>query len=218
MTGIRTAFRWLALLLLRIVLRTTARVEIRGREDIPASGPLIIAINHLGHLDPLLVAATLPYPVEFIALADLLSVPGTSLILHAYGVIPVHRDQIDRNVLRRALAVLEGGGVLALAPEARMSVSGGLERARPGVGYLALHSGAPVLPVGITGTDRLLSDLKQLRRPHMTVTFAPPRALSPEIAAMQNRRAQRQAAADEIMVRIARMLPPEYRGEYAERV
>jgi 1-acyl-sn-glycerol-3-phosphate acyltransferase len=217
MTRLRKAFRRLVLFLLRVILRSGAHVEIRGRENIPARGPLIVAINHTSHVDIVVMAASLPYPVEFIALADLLSVPVTRLVLHAYGVIPVHRDQIDRNVLRRALDVLEAGGVLALAPEARMSASGALERARPGVGYLALRSGAPVMPVGITGTDRILRDLKQLHRPQMTVTFGPPSTLSEEIGAIKNRRAQRQAAADEIMVRIARILPPDYRGEYAER-
>lgn len=215
---LRRVFRRLALLLLRLILRVAARVEFRDRENIPASGPLIVAINHLAHLDPLLVAAALPYPAEFMALADLLSVPGTGLVLRAYGVIPVHRDQLDRDVLRRALCVLEAGGVLVLAPEARMSLTGALEQARAGVGYLALRSGAPVMPVAITGTAYILTDLKQLRRPRMTVTFGRPRTLSQAITAMQDRRAQRQAAADDIMARIARMLPPEYRGEYAERV
>jgi 1-acyl-sn-glycerol-3-phosphate acyltransferase len=218
MTGARTVFRYLALALLRGLVRVCARLEIRGRENIPRSGPLIIAINHLGHADPLALAAALPYPVEFIALIDLLSVPGTGQVLRAYGVIPVHRDQVDRTMLRRALGVLEAGGVLVLAPEARMSVTGELEQARAGLGYLALRSGAPVMPVAITGTDHILDALKHLRRPEITITFAPPSALSQATWAMQDRRARRQAATDEVMLRIARLLPPEYRGEYAERV
>lgn len=218
MSRFQLAFRRVAHVTLRVVLPILTRLEIRGRENIPPRGPLIVTFNHLSHADAFLMIAAMPYPVEAIALADLLSVPGTGQVLRAYGVIPVHRDQVDREVIRRALQVLEDGGVLVLAPEARRSVTGALERARPGAAYLAIQSGAPVMPVAITGTDRILDDLKHLRRPRLTVTFGTPFTLCQHNGDRRGRREQRRKAIDDIMIRIARMLPPEYRGEYSERV
>ena len=207
-------FRRLACFIMRVLLRIFTRLEITGLENLPQGGPLLVAFNHLAHLDGPLVIALLPWPVEGIALEDLYHVPITGQLLRLYGTIPVHRDQFDRQVIRRALQVLAEGKVLALAPEARQSLTGALERARQGVAYLALRSGAPILPVAITGTERVPSDLKRLRRPRLTVTigelFVPP----PRASEAQARRQQVAELTDEIMYRIAGLLPPEYRGVY----
>ena len=211
----RLIFRRWACFVLRVVLRLFTRLETEGLENIPPGGPLLVAFNHLAHLDAALVLPFLPQPVEGIALENLYHVPVTGLMLRLYGTIPVHRDQFDREVIRRALQVLAEGKILALAPEARMSLTGALERARQGVAYLALRSGAPILPVAITGTETVPSDLKRLRRPRLTVTFGeviitPPRASKP-----QARRQQVAELTEKIMYHIAALLPPEYRGVYA---
>jgi 1-acyl-sn-glycerol-3-phosphate acyltransferase len=218
MPGPRLIFRYFAHYFLRLTLSVLTELEIRGRKNVPPGGPLIVAFNHLAHVDAMLMIAVMPYPVEPITLADLLSVPGTGQALRAYGVIPVNRDQVDRQVVRRALAVLQHGGVIMLAPEARRSVTGALEQARSGAAYLAMRSGAPVLPVAITGTEKLLDALKNLRRPRLTVTFGTPFTLSHYEGNGRPRREQRRQAADEIMIRIARMLPAEYQGVYRECV
>ncbi|MFQ6059269.1 MAG: lysophospholipid acyltransferase family protein [Anaerolineae bacterium] len=207
-------FRRLARLLLRALFRIFTRWEVRGLENLPPGGPLIVAINHLAHLDAPLVVATLPWPVEAVALADLYRVPVTGQLLRLYGTIPVHRDQFDRQVIRRALQVLSEGKVLALAPEARMSLTGALERARHGVAYLALRSGAPILPIALTGTERAYAEWKRLRRPRLTVTIGEPFTLPPYRSKGAARREQLAKATDEIMHRIAALLPPEYRGVY----
>ena len=212
----RAIFRRFACSLLRLLLRLFTHLEVTGLENIPQGGPLLVAFNHLAHLDGALVLAFLPQPVEGIALEDLYHVPITGQLLRLYGTIPVHRDQFDRQVIRRALQVLAEGKILALAPEARQSLTGALERARQGVAYLALHSGAPILPVALTGTENVPSDLKRLRRPRLAVTFGevfipPLRASKP-----QTRRQQVAELTDEIMYRIAALLPPEYRGVYGD--
>jgi len=211
----RAIFRRFACSLLRLLLRLFTRLEVRGLENVPAGGPLLVAFNHLAHLDAALVLPFLPQPVEGIALADLYRVPITGQLLRLYGTIPVHRDQFDRQVIRRALQVLAEGKVLALAPEARMSLTGALERARQGAAYLALRSGAPVLPVALTGTEKVYAEWKRLRRPQLTVTFGEPFVPPPQAGTPQARRQQVAELTDEIMHRIAALLPPEYRGVYA---
>jgi len=140
-------FRRFSRSLLRLLFWLLTRLEVRGLENVPAGGPLLVAFNHLAHLDGPLVIASFPRPAEGIALADLYRVPVTGQLLRFYGTIPVHRDQFDRQVIQRTLQVLAEGKVLALAPEARMSLTGALEEARQGIAYLALRSGTPVLPV-----------------------------------------------------------------------
>jgi cytidylate kinase len=211
----RAIFRCFACSLLRLLFRLFTHLEVAGLEKIPQGGPLLVAFNHLAHLDAPLVLALLPWPVETIGLVDLYRVPVTGQLLRLYGTIPVHRDQFDRQVIRRALQVLAEGKVLALAPEARQSLTGALERARQGVAYLALRSGAPILPVALTGTEKVYVEWKRLRRPRLTLTFGevittPPRASKP-----QARRQQVAELTDEIMHCIAAMLPSEYRGVYA---
>jgi cytidylate kinase len=210
----RAIFRRFARFLLRLLFRLFTRLEVRGLENAPAGGPLLVAFNHLAHLDGPLVLASLPWPMEAIVLADLYRVPVTGQLLRLYGTIPVHRDQFDRQVVRRALQVLAEGKVLALAPEARMSLTGALERARHGVAYLALRSGAPILPVAITGTESVLSELRRLRRPWLTVTIGELIIPPPRASQAQVRRQQIAELTDEIMHRIAAMLPPEYQGVY----
>ena len=185
-----------------------------ARGEVFKGGPLVIAFNHLAHLDALLLAATLPWPLEGIALADLYRVPVTGQFLRLYGTIPVHRDEFDREVVRRGLRVLAEGKVLALAPEARMSRTGALERARHGAAYFALRSGAPILPVAITGTERAYSAWRHLRRPRLIVNIGQPFAPPPYESKGEARRRQLEELTEEIMRRIAELLPPEYRGAY----
>lgn len=209
------ARRRLLLGCLRVFLKLCARCEVRGRENIPAGGPLLLVFNHLAHLDGPLVLAVMPFEVEGIGLADLYRVPVTGQLLRLYGIIPVHRDQYDREVLRRALQVLAEGRILALAPEARQSPTHSLERGRTGAAYLALRSGAPLLPIGITGTETVYSSWRHLQRPRLTVNIGPPFRLPGPLGRGAPRHSQLDAGRDEIMGRIAALLPPAYRGVYA---
>jgi 1-acyl-sn-glycerol-3-phosphate acyltransferase len=188
----------------------TMRVEVRGRHHLPP-GPVLVSPNHLSHLDPVVVATLMDSPPEVVGLSDLKQELIAPIFL-LYSVIPVRRDEVDRDVLRNILLALGRKERVLIFPEAHISRTGALEPARSGVGYLALHAGVPVVPVAITGTENAIQSWKRLKRPRVTVTFAAPFTPAPD--ATQPRRVQRQAITDELMRRIAAQLPVAYQGYY----
>ena len=212
----RTAVRTLARVMMRLLTRTT----VSGLDRLPAGGPLLLVFNHLGHFDSVLIIAKLPYNLDCIALSDLFDVPVTGPMLRLYGAIPVHRDVFDRTVIEQALNVLNEKGFLILAPEARQSLTGALEQARGGAAYLALKANVPILPIALTGTENVnvYGLWKRLRRPVLTLTVGEAFHL-PDLPLTGAQRKQSLAQASlMIMTRIAALLPPKYRGVYADAV
>ncbi len=208
-------FRRLLPLVARLVLTLFARFEVRGVENVPRQGRALIASNHLGHLDAFVSAAALPRACEVIVLSDLFDVPVTGQVLRWYGAIPVERDVFDRDALRLALDVLGRDELLWVAPEAQISETGAMMQGREGVAWLAARSGARVVPVAITGTERAFDDLRRLRRPRLTITFGEPLSLPvPPHAGRAARSAALAANTETLMRAIAALLPPRYRGVY----
>ncbi len=202
---------------LRVLLRLLTHYEVTGEQNLPAGGPLLLVFNHLAWWDAPVAMATLPWRMTAMALKDLQRVPLTSQVLSLAGSIWVDRGRYDREALRQALAVLKAGGVLGIAPEGRMSVTGALERGKTGPVFIARKADVPILPVGLTGTEKFLGEWRRLRRPHLTVNIGPVFRL-PERGGHASRKEERQADADFIMERLAELLPPEYRGVYADSV
>lgn len=196
--------------LARAFVAATMQVEARGLHHL-LPGPVLLAPNHLSHLDPVVVTALLDSPPAVVGLAELQQEPVAPLF-RLYGVIPVRRGAVDRDVLRDILDALARDERVLIFPEARISRTGALEEARAGVGYLALHADVPVVPIAITGTEGAVHAWKRLRRPRVSVTVAP--AFSPAPDATQPRRAQRQAITEDVMRRIAAQLPAAYQGFY----
>ena len=193
----------------RLVTRLLARVTVRGVEQVPAAGPLLVTMNHLGGADPFLCIAHLPRPLTIAGKREIFSWPVLGWVARAYGMIPITRGEPDRATLRLLLDRLAGGAALLIAPEGRESRTGALEPGKTGPAFLAQHADVPILPVAITGTawNRVLPTWQRLRRPPVTVTIGAPYHLPPGLP--------RRAAADEIMRRLATLLPPDYRGVYS---
>ncbi|MCC9204806.1 lysophospholipid acyltransferase family protein [Arthrobacter sp. zg-Y769] len=158
------------------------RPTITGLEHVPASGPFIVACNHQSFLDSVLVQALLPRRVGFFAKAEYFT--GTGLkglamrsFFEGVGSIPVQRDQQAASVaaLKTLLDILEEGGGVGIYPEGTRSRDGLLYRGRTGVGWLALTSGAPVVPVGLIDTDKLQPAGKKTVKPgHFTLKVGQP--------------------------------------------
>ena len=196
------------------LLRTIYRYEAIGQENLPSDGPVIVAVNHLHLADPPAVMLAVPRKVVTLAASKWLNRPVVGPILRLAGVVFVRRGEVDRQALRHCFDHLANGGVLALAPEGTRSKTGGLQRAKPGVAYLASRSKAPIVPVAVWGTERL-SDWARLKRPTCKVVVGRPFRL-PEFS-RRPATEELQHLADLIMIRLGLLLPASYRGVYSER-
>jgi 1-acyl-sn-glycerol-3-phosphate acyltransferase len=212
LTPWRRAARWFLVRLVRLVVRLLIRVHMSGSENTPPHGPVLVVSNHLGDADLVLGIALSARPVDAVSKADLYDLPVLGWLMEIYGVIWVHRGLPDRRALRAVLQGLDEGRMIAIAPEGRESVTGKLEEGTHGAAYLALKSGAPILPVTFTGTENRLvyGSLKRLRRAEITLTVGKPFHLQPG----DDWRQAIDQGTEQIMRTLAEQLPPEYRGVY----
>jgi 1-acyl-sn-glycerol-3-phosphate acyltransferase len=165
----------LSRLLLRIVLRLGFGFRVEGRAHEPRAGPLVVVSNHLSDLDPLVVGAALRRRVTFMAKHELFLVPGVRWWISACGAFPVRRGAPDRQALRTAIGILEGGGIVVMFPEGTRGRDRTLREPEPGAALLARRTGAALLPVALLGTDVVLPrDAHRLRRGRITVRIGPP--------------------------------------------
>jgi 1-acyl-sn-glycerol-3-phosphate acyltransferase len=129
-----------------------------------------------------------------------------------WGLIPIRRGEGDTTALRKAITAIEEGYIFGIAPEGTRNITGRLKRAHPGTVILALHSGAPLLPLAHWGGESFLNNLRHLKRTDFHVRVGEPFTL--DVDGVRITRETRQQIVDEMMYRLAALLPPEYRGEY----
>ncbi len=197
-------------------MRIVTRLDVEGIENVPLEGPLIIAPNHLHVLDGPVVGAVIPRRQTVLA-ADKWQGTVAGLMLRIFtNSIFVARGEADRVALGKALAVLKTGQSLTVAPEGTRSRSGGLLPGKNGPVYLASRGPAPIVPVVVWGQERALGDWRRLRRPRIHVRIGRPICLPPE--ASRARSEELNQYTDELMLEMARMLPPAYRGHYRDRI
>ncbi len=197
----------------RAVFRVVFRARFYGAEQVPRSGPVILAANHASYLDPPLVGAGLRRKVHFLARHTLFDSPLLRAVLRSWEVVPVDRDGAGAAGLKAILDRLRAGGAILLFPEGTRTHDGRLQRARAGIGLVIAKSTCPVVPVRIFGTDEAWSRHQRWPRPHRLVVnygapldFAAGRALA-RTADKARLKALYQEMADSLMARIA-ALPP----------
>jgi 1-acyl-sn-glycerol-3-phosphate acyltransferase len=201
----------------RAVLSAVARVRVSGLENVPRSGPLIIVANHLSNADPPLVVGWLTPALGrrmHILAKEALFVGPVGAFLRSQGVTPVRSGGSDMEAFRAARAVLDRGQVLCIFPEGTRSHSGELGDPKPGVAMLATRMEVPVLPVGISGSDRFLGRGTRLPRFGARIDVRVGKPFVVRLDPAQPRRAALHAASDEIMSRIAALVDERHRGRY----
>lgn len=208
-------FYYVGRIIMRLLLLLLTRWQVKGRENIPAEGPLLVVANHLNNADPPLLGVSLNRKVVFMAKQELFRSPFSSYFVRSFGAFPVHRGQLDKRAFRQADQILAQGLALVMFPEGKRSKSGQLQPAFPGSALIALRSGAPILPVAITGTEKIKGIAWILRRPVITVNIGHPFHLPPVNSKLT--KVELAKLTNFIMQRIAELLPPEYRGNYAEK-
>lgn len=210
----RRAFRVFARGLAKLLTFLFLKPFIRGVENFPKRGPALIVINHLGDADAVLLAASIPVTIDGMGKIELSGHWLVGPLFRAYGVIWVHRGRPDRKAVRAALDGLSQGRFVGLAPEGRQSVEGGLEEGTEGAAFLALKSGAPIVPVAMTGTenDHVYGHMHRLKRAPATLTVGKPFHLKE----YDDRQVMLREGTRQIMQSLAELLPESYRGKYGE--
>ncbi len=192
------------------------RRQVNGRENIPREGPLLVVANHITAADPPVIAASLNRKLAFMAKAELFRSRFKAFFLSRMGTFPVRQGRLDLTALRNANKLLSQGLALVIFPEGRSSHNGQLQPALPGSALIAARNGIPILPVAITGTEKLRRKtwlLQLFYRPRITVNIGHPFHLPP--ASSRLTKAELAERAHLIMSRIAGLLPREYQGDYA---
>jgi 1-acyl-sn-glycerol-3-phosphate acyltransferase len=166
-----------AYIVIGALIRLLWRVTLLHKERVPGQGAVIVAANHRSFMDPPIVGLGLPLsrPTQFMAKAEMFEKQPAKGFLSSMMAFPVHRDVADRNAIKRALAILSANGVLGMFPEGTRVKTGETGTAQLGVAFIAMKAKAPIVPVGVAGTDQIKP--KGSKRPHfprVTVAYGEP--------------------------------------------
>jgi len=215
MTRARRAFRVFAHGLLKLIAKVCLNVSVEGMENFPKKGPLLIVINHIGDSDVPALISTLPFPPDALGKIELYELPVLGKLIDWYGVIWLHRGQADTRALRAALDGFAEGRMIVIAPEGRYSLTGALEEGSGGAAFLAYKSGAPILPIAITGTENeiIYGQMKRFRRARVHVTVGKMFGLTGQA---ESRQEAVSLGTRQIMQALAGLLPEKYRGAYSK--
>jgi len=207
--------QWLVNTTIKSLTDVICRVDDAQLARVPQQGPLIVVANHINFLDaPVLFSRVHPRLVTGFVKAETWRNPALAFLFDAWNAIPLQRGEADVEAFRDGLAALKDGAILAVAPEGTRSGHGRLQRGRPGVVVLALHSGAPLLPVVYYGGERFRDNAKRLRRTDFRIIVGQPFHLNG--GGVKVTQEVRHAMVDEMMYQIAALLPSYYRGVYAD--
>jgi len=200
--------------IINIYIHITCRLHVGKELDkIPMKGPLIVVSNHTGQIEvPMVFALLQPRKITGWAKVETWDNWFLNWVFNLWGMIPIRRGEADISALRKAEAALANGMIFGIAPEGTRNKTGRLLRAYPGAVLLAVRTGVPILPMAHWGGEVYLKNLKRLKRTDFHIRVGKPFKL--ELEGVKMTREVRQQIADEMMLRIAELMPPEYYGEY----
>ena len=206
--------RWFVTGVAKNGLEIMCRIDKSELDKVQELGPLIAYSNHTGSVEvPLMFTQLQPRPVT--GLAKIESWDGWFLrwIFNLWGAIPLRRGEADMTAMRKALEALKAGYIIGMSPEGTRNKTGALIEAHPGIVSLALHSNAPLIPIAHWGGENFRVNLKHLKRTDFHIRVGESFYLDPQGEKLT--RQVRQQMLDELMYRLAALLPEEYRGVYA---
>jgi 1-acyl-sn-glycerol-3-phosphate acyltransferase len=189
----------------RMVLPLAFRLDIRGRGSFPKSGPLIVVGNHVAVMEAVLMAVFTPWPVEMLASMDVPHEKLSALAIRLYGGIHIRRGRVERAPLRQSIDVLKQNGIMGIFPEGGIWATGKM-KPQTGVAWLSYRTGAPVLPIGFSGTLGALNAALRLKRPRLLMRVG--KVLPPAVAVEgKPRKASLQEYARQVMEAIKALVP-----------
>jgi 1-acyl-sn-glycerol-3-phosphate acyltransferase len=201
--------------IVRFLMKTLTRTTFVDWQNVPAEGGVIIAINHMSYLDtPVLLINPIRPDITALVTTKYKENLFVRWFTDTGEGIWINRDIADFSAIRAAAKALAAGRAVGIAPEGTRSKDGRLQAGKPGTVMLAVKSGMPIVPVGLTGTESVLGVLKKLRRPEITVRFGKPFRI-PDFEP-GGRSAELVHWTEILMQRIAELLPESYRGVYSD--
>lgn len=201
--------------IIRFLLDHLTKTTYLGLENLPVQGGIIVATNHMSRMDiPALFANPRRTDITALVADKYTRYPGLGWIVRTGGAIYIDRERADFGAFRTAQELIQKGIAMGIAPEGTRSTTAQLLEGKPGTVLLAIKSGVPVVPVGLAGTEDSFKKIFTLRKPHMYIRFGAPFQIQP--IGRENRSAALQNATDEIMCRIAALLPARYWGFYRD--
>jgi len=207
--------RWLVYGFIRTFFGVVCRVDSSDIKKIPNSGPLIVYSNHTGSIEvPLVFVYLQPRPLTGWAKIETWNNALKGWLFDLWGAIPLRRGEADMEAIRKAIDCLNDGMILGISPEGTRSRNGHLQKAHPGIVTLALHSHAPLLPLAHWGSEKFSTNMKKFKRTDFIIRVGEPVKL--QLDGMKLDRNTRQQIVDELMYKLAVIMPEEYRGEYAD--
>lgn len=199
----------------RLLTSLICRIDDAELAKVPMQGPVIVYTNHVNLVEiPIIYTRLQPRKLRGMLLADRWKNPLLKWMLDVAGGIPLHRGKADVDAFRTGLKALAQGKFLIISPEGTRSHDGSLQAAQPGVVLLALHSAATLVPVGYYGAERYTDNLKKLRRTDFHLRVGQPFRLNARGKRLSH--LVRKQMLDELMYRLAGVLPAQYRGVYAD--
>lgn len=206
---------WLINFIIRVYTRITCRIDAPDLKKVPRQGPLIAISNHTGQIEvPLIFAHLQPRRVTGWAKIESWDNKFLNWVFTVWGMIPVRRGEADMHALKAAIRALENGYILGVAPEGTRNYNGILKRGLPGAVTLALHTGAPVIPIAHWGGENFMKNLKRFKRTDFHIRVG--KSFRVETGGIKVTGEIRQQIVDDMMYELAKLLPEEYRGVYSD--